>query len=504
MKTPDKVRVKQLLPAVVLPMAACAIQLAFREEFGNAIWFLFCPAVFFSSIAGGLAGGLAATLVSELMVLYFFLPPVYSFRVDQFTNYHSLVFFALIGTLFSLVHEKSRRALERINRLYNRAEDALRESEEKLRQITENIREVFWVVSPDAREFHYISPAFEAVWGRSCDEALRDPGVWISGLPDEDREKVLQTIAEYQGKDWSCIQFPDFRVRHSDGSERWIRMRAYPVRNGEGKIIRAVGIAEDITDHRKMEADLLRHVEKIQRDAQIRSELLDEVNHRVKNNLVSILGILRMEKQELSKKGGGNIKEMLDALESRIGGMVTVHELLTQSHWSPVVLGQLIQRILQASAAGTRSRGNFRYELKYCPDAAAGIRVEPRQATALALVLNELVTNSRKYAFADHHAGRISIQMKMEDGPDGFGMLLLTYKDDGTGWPADVLAGEREGVGLRLIRGTLRGLPKGSFNLSNDGGAVATCRFKIATAAKPEAAKPLHSQGAAENAEQPV
>ena len=59
-----------------------------------------------------------------------------------------------------------------------RAEQALQSSEEKFRQLAENIREVFWMMSPSSREILYVSPAWEHVWGRTCESLYRNPAPW--------------------------------------------------------------------------------------------------------------------------------------------------------------------------------------------------------------------------------------------------------------------------------------------------------------------------------------
>ncbi len=136
-----------------------------------------------------------------------------------------------------------------------KAEQDLRESEERLRQIAENIKEVFWVGSPDWKEVYYISPAYENIWGRSCDSLYAKPQSWLESIDEEDKAKVISTISE-GGSPSSMIEFPEYRVVRPDGSIRWVFARAYPIKNTQGKVYRIAGIAEDITDKRKVDASL--------------------------------------------------------------------------------------------------------------------------------------------------------------------------------------------------------------------------------------------------------
>lgn len=102
------------------------------------------------------------------------------------------------------------------------------------------------------------------------------------------------------------------------------------------------------------------------------------------------------------------------------------------------------------------------------------VKVSPRQASNLALIINELVTNTTKYAVSRHVATHVAIRIALEDDE----IVLLEYRDDGTGYPEDVLCLEQHGIGLYLIQILVRHALNGSLALFNDDGAVTTVRFK--------------------------
>ncbi len=133
------------------------------------------------------------------------------------------------------------------------AEVALMESEERFRQLAEYIQEVFWVVSPDWKEVFYISPAYEKVWGRSCESLYKNPMSWTDSIIKEDRDIVVSYLKEKTKGDVDIIIFPEYRIIHSDWSIRWISARGYHVYNEKGKLYRIVGIAEDITEKKQSE-----------------------------------------------------------------------------------------------------------------------------------------------------------------------------------------------------------------------------------------------------------
>lgn len=125
------------------------------------------------------------------------------------------------------------------------AEQALRNSEEQFRQLADNIHEVFFIGEPDPPRLTYLSPAYEAVWGRPRQEAYERADAWTDTIHPDDRERAINLLSRsYQGEQASA----DYRIVRPDGSVRYIKARAFPVRDAGGKFCRVVGIAEDVTD----------------------------------------------------------------------------------------------------------------------------------------------------------------------------------------------------------------------------------------------------------------
>ena len=137
-----------------------------------------------------------------------------------------------------------------------RAEEALRESERRLRRLAENIREVLWMVDPNAGRVLYVNPAYEQVWGRTCESLYRDWRSSVEAIHPEDRPRLLAAIYA-QGRDAMPIE-TTYRVIRPDGSVRWVWDRSFPVRDAAGEIYRFVGIAEDVTESRQVAEQLRR------------------------------------------------------------------------------------------------------------------------------------------------------------------------------------------------------------------------------------------------------
>ncbi|MGH7209451.1 MAG: PAS domain S-box protein, partial [Nitrospiraceae bacterium] len=127
------------------------------------------------------------------------------------------------------------------------AETALRESEERFRQLAENIREVFWLGDPEKARIFYISPGYEEVWGRTCASLYASPRSWLDAIHPEDRDRVFTAATT---KQVSGEYAEEYRIVRPDGSVRWIRDRAFPIRDASGQVYRIAGIAEDITERK--------------------------------------------------------------------------------------------------------------------------------------------------------------------------------------------------------------------------------------------------------------
>ncbi len=135
-----------------------------------------------------------------------------------------------------------------------RADTALRESEERFRQMAASIEEVFWMTSPDKSEMLYVSPGYEAIWGRSCKDLYEQPRSWLDAIHPDDREGISNSALTDQA---TGHYDHEYRIVRPDGSVRWIHDRAFPVKDASGRVCRISGIAADVTDE-KLSQEALR------------------------------------------------------------------------------------------------------------------------------------------------------------------------------------------------------------------------------------------------------
>nr|WP_275976883.1 PAS domain S-box protein [Polyangium aurulentum] len=130
-----------------------------------------------------------------------------------------------------------------------RAAQELADRERMFRLIAETISDVFWVYEARLNKPIYVSPAYETIWGRSRKEFCEREGSFIDSVHPDDQDRVraalpLQATGEYD---------IEYRAVRPDGTIRWVRDRAFPVKDASGELIQLVGLATDITEHKEAE-----------------------------------------------------------------------------------------------------------------------------------------------------------------------------------------------------------------------------------------------------------
>lgn len=152
-----------------------------------------------------------------------------------------------------LVQEVSERLWAEIVRA--RAEQALRESEEQLRAFGEASSDVLWIRNAETLQWEYLSPAFEAIYGKTTEEALSGETFrkWTDLIVEEDRERAVANIKRVIGGERTTFEY---RVRRPDGELRWLRNTDFPMRGPDGKVQRIGGVGQDVTELKRVEAAL--------------------------------------------------------------------------------------------------------------------------------------------------------------------------------------------------------------------------------------------------------
>jgi PAS domain S-box-containing protein len=142
---------------------------------------------------------------------------------------------------------------------------ALQASEEQFRQLAENIQEVFWIFDIAGEKTIYISPAYEMVWGRSCQSLYDNPWEFYESILPEDQPR-MKAMKEKEARGERAEA--EYRVLRPDGTIRWLWDRSFPIYDSNGNLVRTGGVATDLTEVKtaqiqleELNAELEMHVE---------------------------------------------------------------------------------------------------------------------------------------------------------------------------------------------------------------------------------------------------
>jgi len=269
-------------------------------------------------------------------------------------------------------------------------------------------------------------------------------------LLEEIHRKMKRKQVEYSG---------EITLVRRNGEKFPALLNMYPLRDEAGKVKAAVSVCIDITILKRAEAQ-------IRASLLEKENLLREIHHRVKNNMqvVSALLILQSKKTKDRK-----ILEMFRDSEHRIKTMALIHEKLYQSRsFGNIDLAEYLTRLVQYlfRSYEERSAGvELQMDVK-------DISLDIDTALPASLIINELVSNSLKYAFPDGRGGMIRIRVKKDE--TGF---LMEIGDDGTGLPPGFDPERTETLGLRLVHGLVVNQLGGSIETGKGKGTSFIIRF---------------------------
>ena len=168
----------------------------------------------------------------------------------------------------------------------------------------------------------YVSPAYEKIWGRTCASLYESPHQWLQAIHPDDRERVLAAAIAKQNRG----EYDEtYRILRPDGAVRWIHDRGFPIRHEQGAVYRVVGIAEDITQQRKLE-EQYRHAQKMEAIG----TLAGGIAHDFNNILAAMNGYAELAK--MAPNVSPLVREYLDTILKAGGRAVAlVRQILTFS-----------------------------------------------------------------------------------------------------------------------------------------------------------------------------
>ena len=259
----------------------------------------------------------------------------------------------------------------------------------------------------------------------------------------------------------------EFRVLRPDGSVTWLESRGRVLFEGTGPVARPSRMAGTVM----VVTDRVLNAERLKLSLEEKETLLQEVHHRIKNNLQGLWSLIQLEKH---RQGGEAVRNRLNALEGRIQVMGEIHKALYASESvSTVAIGPQIQTLCESIRSISPRPETISIKVVSDP-----LRCTLDTAIPLGMLVHEIVTNSVKHAFPEGRTGRISVSLRQAGD-----MVRLTVSDDGLGDGA-VQSGEPGGIGKQLIQ-SLSGQLCGRLSVSSRAGTHSSRAGTVVTVEMP-------------------
>jgi PAS domain S-box-containing protein len=311
-----------------------------------------------------------------------------------------------------------------------KADEALRQSEEKYRSLSEASPNAIYIINRDAT-IAYANTFALRLLNKGMDEVKGRRLMDV--FPQEDADMQIQIIVGVLQHGHDVRR--DDRMTSIDGTERWLSSIYTPLKDVSGRVTAVLCVSYDITERKQMENQIAASLNE-------KEYLLKEIHHRVKNNLQVISSLLSMQADKATDR---NVIDSLTDSQNRVKSIALVHEKLYQSKsLDQIEYGDYLNKI----ANHLFDTYNIPTSRVTCTIHAGNIFVDINQAVPCSLIINEMLTNSLKYAFPGGSKGEITIDFTT-DGKN----YILTYHDNGIGIPEGIAFDRAESLGMKLIYG---------------------------------------------------
>jgi len=359
---------------------------------------------------------------------------------------------------FNLMAGQLKQYLSDLNReieTRKRTESVLQRSESHLRTLIDTLPDLIWLKDKDG-VFLGCNMRFGRFFGAKEADIIgkTDFDFVDRELADFFRQHDMQAMAAGKpSMNEEEITFAD------DGHRELMETVKTPMYGADGELIGVLGIARDITGRKQAE-------DQIKANLREKETLLQEIHHRVKNNLAVVSSLLGMQADTADDE---KLKNALMDSRNRVNSMAMIHEVLYQSdNLSSVDMKAYLFKLVNEVARTCQTSENVTIDMDI-----NNISFEAKQASPIGLIVNEMVTNSFKYAFPDNRKGEIRIHLAETDG-----RCILRYCDTGIGIPEEVDLEDPKSMGFRLIKILSEGQLDGSIELIRDPGPCFVISFE--------------------------
>lgn len=296
-------------------------------------------------------------------------------------------------------------------------------------------------------------------------------GIGLTGWAAEHGELVAAADAKSD---------PRFHHIVGSGESRFVSLMAVPLITS-GKVIGATNVQTTRRhEFTQDEIELFGFIAELaatalEKERMVHAAVVQEIHHRVKNNLQTIAMLLRLQ---IAQSDSLKPKDILHETINRILSIATVHEILGQEHHTHVGLKRMVGQVAQLTATSM----TFNRQISVTVD-GDDLQLPSQAATNLALVTNELLQNSLEHSLVHETQGKIQIQINQQDDH-----LRLTVTDDGKGLPENFSLIDDRGLGLEIVHTMVTEDLEGTFALepAPGHGTQAIINVPIYTLKEPE------------------
>ncbi len=243
-----------------------------------------------------------------------------------------------------------------------------------------------------------------------------------------------------------------------NGKMRTFHTTKVPYHDEIGNIVGVIGISRDMTERKRVDE----HIKSSLKEKEV---LLEEVHHRVKNNLQIISSLLDMSSMQAHNK---ETIELFAESRNRVNSIALIHSQLYDSErFDEIVMERHIHELSGNLLKIYSKEDTITLDIK-----SANVCLPVTQAVPCALVLNELISNSLKHAYREGQHGIISISLQ-----HNVNTILMRVKDDGVGIPEDIDLEVTTSLGLKLVRNIVKKQFNGIMKLIRDKGTEFIIEF---------------------------
>jgi len=229
-----------------------------------------------------------------------------------------------------------------------------------------------------------------------------------------------------------------------------------------------IDLKEEITKRKEAEDELRKSEEKIKASLREKEVMLQEIHHRVKNNMQIVISLLRLQSRKVEDK---DMQEMFRECQNRIRTMALIHEKLYQSKdFARINFAQYIDRLTVHVFQSYSVDSN----LIAMKTDLEEVFLDLNRAIPCGLIINELLSNSIKHAFPQGKKGEIHIKLHS----DKKGVITLVVSDNGIGFPKDIDFRKAQSLGLQMVNDLTKQI-NGTIELDRKGGTAFKVVFSV-------------------------